>query len=224
MGETPNRPWLVRMGVKECYGRADVLVSKRGQPTGLRCRVVFIKVRTDCLNEQDVSQSRDNRFRAGAVQVQFLQDVYDGRPQLGSCLYLLPFHMDQRGKDREKRLHRTVLELHPSTKELGDGSGASSGKCSSLVRSTALNQIEKILDRRCACVPHQVGAAARHNHEISRRQLHRHHTFDFQPTRSVDDYVKNGAFTRYTKTPRRVKLRQKVEAPAQADRAKQIGE
>jgi hypothetical protein len=69
-----------------------------------------------------------------------------------------------------------------------------------------------------------VGAAARHNHEISRRQLHRHHTFDFQPTRSVDDCVKNGAFTRYTKTPRRVKLRQKVEAPAQADRAKQIGE
>jgi hypothetical protein len=40
----------------------------------------------------------------------------------------------------------------------------------------------------------------------------------------VDDYVKNGAFTRYTKAPRRVKLRQKVEAPAQTDRAKQIGE
>jgi hypothetical protein len=148
------------MGVKKCYGRADVLVSKRGQATELRCRVVFIKVRTDCLNEQDVSQSRDNRFRAGAVQVQFLQDVYDGRPQLGSCLYLLPFHMDQRGKDREKRLHRTVLELHPSAQELGDGSGASSGKCSSLVWSTALDQMEKILDRRRPCVPHQVGAAA----------------------------------------------------------------
>jgi hypothetical protein len=84
--------------------------------------------------------------------------------------------------------------------------------------------MEEILDRRRPCVPHQVGAAARHNYEISPRQLHRRHTFDFQPTRSVDDYVKNGALTRYTKAPRRVKLRQKVEAPAQTDRAKQIGE
>jgi len=93
------------------------------------------------------------------------------------------------------------------------GSGASSGKCSSLVRSTALDQMEEVLDLRRPCVPHQVSAAARHNHEISRRQLHCRHTFDFQPTRSVDDYVKNGALTRYTKAPRRVKLREKVQAP-----------
>jgi len=120
MGETPNRPRLARMGVKKCYDRADVLVSKRGQATGLRCRVALVKVRTNCLNEQDVGQTRDNCLRAGAVQVQFLQDVYDGRPQPGNCLSLLAFHMNQRGKHREKGVHRTVLEQHPSAQELGD--------------------------------------------------------------------------------------------------------
>ena len=71
MGRRGNRPWFVRMRVEQCHCRADVLISKSGKPTGVRCCVVF-KVRPDCLNEQDVGQPRDNRLRTGAVQFQFL--------------------------------------------------------------------------------------------------------------------------------------------------------
>jgi len=69
-----------------------------------------------------------------------------------------------------------------------------------------------------------VGAVARHNNEISGRQRYRRHAFDFQPARSLDDDVKHRALTRNPKAPRRVKLRQEVEAPPQTDRAKQISE
>ena len=132
------------MSMEERQRLANLLIPKRGQPSRFGGIHILVEVHADGLDKQDFGESRDDRLRTGSVRIQLFYDVLDRQAKPRSGIAIVRRHVDQRRKDGEKRIGRTILKSHSSAHEFRDGSAAAGAHNPLLIWGVPLNEIEEI--------------------------------------------------------------------------------
>src|SRR5215813_3575251 len=115
----------------------------------------------------------------------------DRRSEPRGGVFASSLEIDERRKNRKKRVGRAVLRLHPATDQSRDRSLAAGAKRPLFVRSAALEKVEIINNRSCWKIPYDVGVTSRQDYEITGRQLYRLvHAVDSDPALSLRNDVK----------------------------------
>src|SRR5262245_50578572 len=182
----------MRLVLEQDQRPADLMVPQGGQPSGFGGINIFIQIGADSLHEQNVGQPCDNRRRATAARPQLLKDMVDRRSEPRGDASAFPIDMDERRKNRKKRISRAILRLHFATHQSRDRSRAAGAKRPLFVPNAALEKFEKINSLSCWRIPYDVQVTSRYDYEITGRQLYRlGHAVDFDPALPLRNDVKS---------------------------------
>src|SRR5262249_53229274 len=157
---------IMRLVMEQRQRSADLLIPQSSQPSGLGGMNVFIQIGADSLHEQNVGQSCDDRRRSCTARIQLLQDMHDRRSEPRGDVFASPLDMDERRKNRKKRVGRAILKLHSATHQSRDRSLAAGVKYPLVVGGAALEQVEQINNLSRWQVSYDVRVTSRHDHEI----------------------------------------------------------
>src|SRR5262245_28047453 len=167
ISERSNSPRLMRLVMEQRQCSADLLIPQSSQPSGLGGINIFIQIGADSLHEQNVGQSCDDRRRSCTARIQLLQDMHDRRSEPRSDVFASPLDMDDRRKNRKKRVGRAILKLHSATHQFRDRSLAAGAKCPLVVGGAALEQVEKINTLSRWQVSYDMRVTSRYDHKIA---------------------------------------------------------
>src|SRR5262245_4128098 len=147
----------------------------------------------------------------------------DRRSEPRGGVFASPLEMDERRKNRKKRVGRAILRLHPATHQSRDRSLAAGAKRPLFVRSAALEKVEIINNPGCRQIPYDVRVTSRQDYEIAGGQLYRLcHAVDFDPALSMRDDVKSRPSVIDAEAPWRAKLGPVVGAASKTDRMQKV--
>src|SRR5262245_29977968 len=202
---------------------ADLLIPQGGQPSGFGGINIFIQIGADSLHEQNVGQPCDNRSGAIAARPQFLKDLADCHSEPGGNVSASPIDMDERRKNRQKRICHAILRLHFATHQSRDRSLATGAKRPLFVPNAALEEVEKINNLSCWRIPYDMQVSSRYDYEITGGQLYRpSHALDFDPAHSLRNDVKSRPSVIDAEAPRRAKLGPVIGAASKTDRTQKV--
>src|SRR5262245_8723216 len=213
----------MRFVMQQDQRSSDLLVPQCGQPSGSSGINIVIQIGADNLHEQNVGQPCDNRRGGAATRPQLLKDMADRHSEPRGGVFASPLEMDERRKNRKKRVGHAILRSHPATHQSRDRSLAAGYKRPLFVRSAALEKVEIINNRCCWKIPYDVRVTSRQDYEIAGGQLSRlGQVVDFDPALPMRDDVKSRTSNIDVEAPWRAKLGPVVGAASKTDRMQKI--
>src|SRR5262245_36428350 len=213
----------MRLVLEQDQRPADLLVPQGGRPSGSGGINIFIQIGADSLHEQNVGQPCDNRRRPTAARPQLLKDMVDRHSEPGCDVSASPIDMDERRKNRKKRISHVILRLHFATHQSRDRSRAAGAKRPLFVRNVVLAKVEKIKNLSCWRIPYYGQVTSRQYYEITGRQLYRLcHALDFDPALSLRNDVNSRPSVIDAEAPWRAKLGPVISAASKTDRTQNV--
>src|SRR5262245_57179348 len=213
----------MRLVMEQDQRPADLRVPQGCQPSGFGGINIFIQIGADSLHEQNVGQPCDNRGGAIAARPQFFKDLVHCHSEHRGNVSASPIDMDERRKNRKKRVGRAILRLHFATHQSRDRSRAPCAKRPLFVPNASLEKVEKINNLSCWRIPYNVQATSRYDYEIIGRQLYRlGHSLDFDPALSLRNDVKSRPSVIDAEAPWRAKFGPVVGAASKTDRTQKV--